>query len=122
VASRQPILLSDEVVPPPALIRAGLDALPSIIRAQGERASRRFIEFFTANIRNADFMAGRLRFDIPGQPGAQIINEGFISVRDGVYTIRSVTLGTIAVQQSDIRTLTNGAPAPATSSPACSAR
>ena len=39
-------------MPPPALIRAGLDALPSIIRAQGERASRRFIEFFTANIRN----------------------------------------------------------------------
>jgi hypothetical protein len=43
---------SDEIVPPPALIRAGLDALPSIIRALGERASRRFIEFFTANIRN----------------------------------------------------------------------
>jgi integrase/recombinase XerD len=29
-----------------------MDALPSLIRAQGERASRRFIEFFTANIRN----------------------------------------------------------------------
>jgi hypothetical protein len=26
--------------------------LPTIIRAQGERASRRFIEFFTATIRN----------------------------------------------------------------------
>jgi hypothetical protein len=52
VASKQPIILTDEIVPPPALIRAGLDALPSIIRAQGERASRRFIEFFTANIRN----------------------------------------------------------------------
>ncbi len=50
--SKQPIILTDEIVPPPALIRAGLDALPSIIRAQGERASRRFIEFFTANIRN----------------------------------------------------------------------
>ena len=37
----------------------------------------------TVNIRNADFMAGRLRFDIPGQPGAQIVNEGSISVRDG---------------------------------------
>src|SRR5260370_24369582 len=33
-------------------MRAGLDALPSIIRAHGERACRRFIEFFTANIRN----------------------------------------------------------------------
>src|SRR5712691_9651661 len=52
VSSKQPIILPDEIVPPPALIRAGLDALPSIIRAQGERASRRFIEFFTANIRN----------------------------------------------------------------------
>ena len=52
MASKQPIVLTDEIVPPPALIRAGLDALPSIIRAQGERASRRFIEFFTANIRN----------------------------------------------------------------------
>ena len=50
--SKQPIILTDEIVPPPALIRAGLDALPSIIRAQGERTSRRFIEFFTANIRN----------------------------------------------------------------------
>ncbi len=45
-------MLTDEIIPPPALIRSGLDALPSIIRAQGERASRRFIEFFTANIRN----------------------------------------------------------------------
>ena len=52
MASRQPIILTDEIVPPPALIRAGMDALPSIIRAQGERASRRFIEFFTANICN----------------------------------------------------------------------
>jgi site-specific recombinase XerD len=50
---KQPIItLTDEVVPPPALGRAGLDALPAIIRARGERASRRFIEFFTANIHN----------------------------------------------------------------------
>jgi hypothetical protein len=41
VPSKQPIILTDEVVAPPALIRVGLDALPSIIRAQGERASRR---------------------------------------------------------------------------------
>ncbi|MBV8894452.1 MAG: tyrosine-type recombinase/integrase, partial [Acidobacteria bacterium] len=40
------------MVPPPALVRAGLETLPVIIRAQGERASRRFIEFFTASIRN----------------------------------------------------------------------
>jgi len=52
VSSKQPIILTDEIIQPPALVRAGLDALPSIIRAQGERAGRRFIEFFTANIRN----------------------------------------------------------------------
>ena len=49
---RQPIILTDAIAPPPALIRAGLDALPAIVRAQGERASRRFIEFFTATICN----------------------------------------------------------------------
>jgi integrase/recombinase XerD len=49
---KPPILLTDKIVPPPALIRAGLEALPAIIRAQGERTSRRFIEFFTASIRN----------------------------------------------------------------------
>ena len=50
--AKQAILLTDEIVPPPALVRAGLEALPAIIRARGERASRRFIEFFTASIRN----------------------------------------------------------------------
>ncbi|QDV90774.1 Tyrosine recombinase XerC [Phycisphaerae bacterium RAS2] len=32
--------------------RIGLESLPSIIAQAGERAGRRFIEFFTANIRN----------------------------------------------------------------------
>jgi hypothetical protein len=49
---KPPILLTDEIIPPPALVRAGLEALPAIIRARGERASRRFIEFFTASIHN----------------------------------------------------------------------
>ncbi len=57
----QPILLTDEVKPPPALVRAGLDALPAVVRAQGERASRRFIEFFTANIRNRNTRAAYAR-------------------------------------------------------------
>ena len=39
---------------PPALVRAVLETLPTIIRVQGERASRRFIEFFTATIRNCN--------------------------------------------------------------------
>jgi hypothetical protein len=50
--ARAQIILTDEIVPPPALIRAGLDALPMILRAHGERVTRHFIEFFTANIRN----------------------------------------------------------------------
>ena len=50
--SKEPIILSDEVAPPPALVRAGMEVLPAAIAAQGERAGRRFIEFFTANIRN----------------------------------------------------------------------
>jgi hypothetical protein len=58
---KQPIILTDEITPPPALVRAGLDALPAIIRAQGERASRRFIEFFTANIRNRNTRAAYVR-------------------------------------------------------------
>src|SRR5229473_335106 len=41
-----------EIIAPPAPIHAGMEALPAIVRAGGERASRRFIEFFTASIRN----------------------------------------------------------------------
>src|SRR3989442_3445531 len=50
--AKQPIILTDQIVPPPALVRAGLEMLPAAIAAQGERAGRRFIEFFTATIRN----------------------------------------------------------------------
>ena len=45
-------LLTGAIVPPPALVRAGLEALPAITRGRGERASRRLIEVFTASIRN----------------------------------------------------------------------
>lgn len=37
----------------------------------------------TANIANPDFMAGRLDFNQPGQPGAQIRNAGNISAAEG---------------------------------------
>jgi integrase/recombinase XerD len=50
--AKEPIVLTNEIVPTPALVRAGIDALPAAIIAHGERASRRFIEFFTASIRN----------------------------------------------------------------------
>jgi hypothetical protein len=48
------ILLTDDgaIAAPPALVRAGLETLPAVIAAAGTRSSERFIEFFTANIRN----------------------------------------------------------------------
>jgi hypothetical protein len=49
--AKEPIILPDEIIPPPALVRAGLEMLAAIV-AHGERAGRRFIEFFTATIRN----------------------------------------------------------------------
>jgi hypothetical protein len=46
--------LSTQIVraQPRSLSRIGLDFLPAVITAAGEGASCRFIEFFTANIRN----------------------------------------------------------------------
>jgi Phage integrase, N-terminal SAM-like domain len=40
------------VAVPPALIRVGIESLPAAITAAGADTSERFIEFFTANIRN----------------------------------------------------------------------
>ncbi len=37
----------------------------------------------TANVGNADFMAGRLAFTQPGRAGAAVVNEGRITVADG---------------------------------------
>jgi integrase/recombinase XerD len=50
--AKEPIVLTNEIAPTPALVRAGIDALPAAIVAHGERSARRFIEFFTATIRN----------------------------------------------------------------------
>jgi integrase/recombinase XerD len=51
---KEPIVLTadDVVAAPPALIRAGIETLPAAIAAAGAHTSERFIEFFTANIRN----------------------------------------------------------------------
>src|SRR5260370_3478072 len=51
---KEPIVLTadDVVAAPPALIRAGIEMLPATIAAAGTHTSERFIEFFTANIRN----------------------------------------------------------------------
>src|SRR6266481_2921027 len=61
MAKEEPILLSNEIAPTPALVRAGMDALPAAILAHGERATRRFIEFFTATIRNRNTRAAYAR-------------------------------------------------------------
>jgi filamentous hemagglutinin family protein len=41
----------------------------------------------TAGMSNADFMAGRTIFDIPGNPGAAIVNEGTIRAAQGGYAV-----------------------------------
>lgn len=39
----------------------------------------------TSNISNADFMAGRMSFSQPGKPGAQVENQGSITVGEGGF-------------------------------------
>ncbi|WP_181770202.1 filamentous hemagglutinin N-terminal domain-containing protein [Bradyrhizobium sp. UNPF46] len=39
----------------------------------------------TIDIRNADFMAGRYQFNIPGRPDASIVNLGTITARNGGF-------------------------------------
>jgi filamentous hemagglutinin family protein len=41
----------------------------------------------TAGMSNADFMSGRTVFDIPGNPGAAIVNEGTIRAAQGGYAV-----------------------------------
>jgi integrase/recombinase XerD len=65
------------VAAPPALIRAGIETLPATIAAAGAHTSERFIEFFTANIRNrntrmAYALAVRQFFDWCEQRGFQL--------------------------------------------------
>jgi hypothetical protein len=50
--AKEPIVLINEIAPTPALVRAGIDTLPTAILANGERTALRFIEFFTATIWN----------------------------------------------------------------------
>jgi len=51
--------MTQEIVPisPRQLDRAGFDKLPRVIVRAGEEAAWRFIEFFTANIRNKNTRA-----------------------------------------------------------------
>ena len=45
-------------IPSRKLTTAGLDSLPGPIARAGEKAAWRFVEFFTANIRNKNTRAG----------------------------------------------------------------
>jgi len=45
-------VLADEITTAAVLVRAELEALSAIVRVVGERAGRRFIQFFSAAIRN----------------------------------------------------------------------
>ena len=70
------------------MVRAGLEALPAIVRVEGERASRRFIEFFTATIRNrntrlAYARAAKQFFDWCDDPPAETSTSGY---RDHAHT------------------------------------
>lgn len=59
--------MSTEIVriPPCSLSRIGLEVLPAMISRAGEQASRRFIEFFTANIRNKNTRMAYMRALVP---------------------------------------------------------
>src|SRR5438876_5773320 len=65
----------------------------------------------THDIRNADFMAGRYNFNIPGRPDASIVNQGRITATSGgfaalvAHSVRNsgtitATLGTVALASS----------------------
>jgi integrase/recombinase XerD len=49
------------VIPARQVTRVGLDSLPAVITGAGESASRRFVEFFTANIRNRNTRMAYMR-------------------------------------------------------------
>jgi site-specific recombinase XerD len=55
--------MSTQVVQPSPrqLSRIGLDILPAVITNAGENAGRRFVEFFTANIRNKNTRMAYMR-------------------------------------------------------------
>ena len=70
----------------------------------------------TNDIKNADFMAGRYNFNIPGRPDASIVNQGTITATSGGFAalvapgVRNsgtitATLGTVALASGNGFTL-----------------
>jgi filamentous hemagglutinin family protein len=51
--------------------------------SRGSRVDTAGLVATTLGVSTGDFMAGRLRFDQPGRPGAAVVNEGEITVREG---------------------------------------
>lgn len=54
-----------------------------ILFGKGSRVDVAALVASTANIKNEDFMAGKMRFMTPSNPNAKIINEGTITVKEG---------------------------------------
>src|SRR6266700_2745515 len=70
----------------------------------------------THDIKNADFMAGRMNFNIPGRPDASIVNEGRITATTGGFAALvapglrnsgtiTATLGTVSLASGNMFTL-----------------
>ncbi len=70
----------------------------------------------THDIKNADFMAGRMNFNIPGRPDASVVNEGRITATTGGFAalvapgVRNsgtitATLGTVSLASGNMFTL-----------------
>jgi len=68
-------VLADEIITAARIGPCRLEALPAIVRVVGERASRCFIEFFTAAICNRStrlaYMRGKQFFDWCDDPRAE---------------------------------------------------
>jgi integrase/recombinase XerD len=87
--------VSTQIIPvsPRSVSRIGLAALPALIADAGEGASRRFIEFFTANIRNKNTRMAYMRALVPFFEWCE---ERGISLND----IQPVIVGTYIEQHS----------------------
>src|ERR1019366_8895183 len=81
----------------------------SVINAAGLLAT-------THDIKNADFMAGRYNFSIPGRPDASVVNQGMITAQTGGFAalvapgVRNsgtitATLGTVSLAAGNAFTL-----------------
>src|SRR5580704_8914787 len=87
-----------------------------ILFGSGSRVNVGGLLATTHDISNADFMAGRYNFNIPGNPAASVVNQGSITAQTGGFAalvapgVRNTgtitaTLGTIALASGNAFTL-----------------